>query len=80
MKNTNPDHYYVVVATWDDVAKRYVFRIDDDTLIARFPDGSVWDGSEWCEPVPADEDPTDWNLSLKLSEALYAYNYWEANR
>lgn len=78
MNSYNGDHYYVVVATWDDVAQRYVFRIDDDTLTARFPEGSLWNGDEWTEPESANVDPTDWNLSLDLANTLDTYNLREA--
>jgi hypothetical protein len=78
MTTTNSDHYFIVAAIWNDAAQRYAFRIDDDTCTARFPEGSVWNGSEWSEPAPANVDPTDWNLTLDLADTLDTYNLREA--
>jgi|688.fasta_scaffold1574726_2 hypothetical protein len=74
MSTYNGDHYFVVVAIWDDTAQRYAFQIDDDTLIARFPEGSIWNGDEYVEHEPANVDPTDWDLSLDLANTLDTYN------
>lgn len=66
--NGNDEHYFVVVAYKNEQTGQYEFRLDDDTCVARFPDGAIWDGEEWRESNPNDE--TDWELSVKLTELL----------
>lgn len=68
-----PDHYFVVVAVWDEETEKYRFVLDDDTLTARFADGHIWDGSEWGT---ATNDKVlsefDFNLGLKLAQLIEA--------
>ena len=68
----HPDHYFVVVAVYDETTGKYEFSLDDDTLIARFPEGIMWNGEEWLYGVEVERDlrDADWNLSVRLSELL----------
>lgn len=40
------EHYFVVVARQNDDGT-YTFEVDDETLMARFPEGAVWYDDEW---------------------------------
>lgn len=76
MKNTKPDHYWVVVAFYNEDTERYEFRVDDEMLVDRFPEGSLFDGNRW---IYSDLDGgTDWELSQDLANTLDTYNLREA--
>jgi len=68
-----PDHYFVVVAVWDEMNRKYKFVLDDDTGTARFPEGYIWDGSEWHATTNnSDLEEVDYDLGVTLAELLQA--------
>lgn len=68
-----PEHHFVVVAWYDDTSGEYLFTVDDDTLMARYPHGQLWDGEEWRQPEEGDEEDTDVELTFKLGSILDQY-------
>lgn len=60
-------HYFVVVFDTDTSE----WFVDDEVLVARFPDGSVFDGTGWRTLTDSEVD-TDWDVSVKLGEGLLA--------
>lgn len=67
-----PDHYFVVVAVWDEDSQKYKFVLDDDSATARFPEGLLWDGASWNTTTREDLSELDFNLGIKLAELLQA--------
>jgi uncharacterized protein YacL (UPF0231 family) len=47
------EHYFVVKGTMDKTGN-IKFYVDEDTTLARFPEGYVWNGDEWSVPIEGD--------------------------
>lgn len=63
------EHYFVVVARND--GRGWQFSVDDDTLIARFPEGVMYcDGRGWHNGLDSDQKGLDESLADHLMLAL----------
>jgi hypothetical protein len=69
-KDSKPDHFFVVTAVWSDEKNDYEFIVDDDTLVARFPEGVMWTEDGWRHPTDVDESERDVALSERLTNLL----------
>lgn len=68
--DADSEHYFVVKAVYNRDRQVYDFVIDDDTLVARFPEGSVWHDEQWHEHHNDVVAARDWDLQQRLARWL----------
>lgn len=55
------EHYFVIKGTMSKTGD-IKFYIDEDTTVARFPEGYVWNHEEWSVPIEGDVEMVEDSL------------------